>query len=73
MTRYREAADDILHLELSFLLETPTDGFHSILMYFEHNFFFIPQLSKAIEKLQTSLFFNVFGVPVFSEFVIQIK
>ena len=34
----REVADDITHLELSFLVETTNNVFYSILMYFEHIF-----------------------------------
>ena len=31
---YREVADDVIHLELSFLLAALNDVFNSILMYF---------------------------------------
>ena len=39
----REVADDITHLELSFLVETTNNVFYSILMYFEHIFPAIPR------------------------------
>ena len=39
MSNNREVADDITHLELSFLLETTNNVFYSILMYFEHIFY----------------------------------
>ena len=42
---YREVVDDIIHLELFFLLETPNDVFNSIFMYFQHNFFFYPSVN----------------------------
>ena len=38
MTWLRVVADDIIHLELSFWLETPNDVFNTILMYFENIF-----------------------------------
>ena len=43
---YREVADDITHIELSFLLETTNYVFYSILMYFEHIFFRYPSVNQ---------------------------
>ena len=43
--KYREVADDIIHLELSFLLETTSNVFYSILMYFERIFFCYPSVN----------------------------
>ena len=42
----REVADDITHIELSFLLETTNNVFYSILMYFEHIFFRYPSVNQ---------------------------
>ena len=42
----RGVADDIIHIELSFLLETTNNVFYSILMYFEHIFFRYPSVNQ---------------------------
>ena len=42
---HREVADDIIHLELSFLLETTSNVFYSILMYFERIFSRYPSVN----------------------------
>ena len=42
---YREVADDITHLELSFLVDTTNHVFYSILMYFEHIFSHYPSVN----------------------------